>query len=164
MITGKEGLLEDMIEAYEMEKGTHEFYLKASEAAHEEAAKNAFRELADWEREHMRYLQFLYQAITEDREFLSFEEFKEKLRPEMVEGGIPVRKMEEKLEDINLTDELGAMITALEMEAKSASFYRGLSEEAEDPSAKVFLKEMVRLEEKHIEYLKKLRLKIEETS
>jgi len=164
MITGKEGLIEDMIEAFRMEKGTHEFYLKASDAAHEEPAKKAFRELAAWEEEHMGYLQFLYQAITEDRELLSFEDFKERARPEAVEGGIPMKKMEEKLEEYNFTDELGAIISALEMEAKSYSYYRRLSEKAEDPAAKVFLKEMMGLEAKHIEYIKQLRLKIEETS
>jgi rubrerythrin len=164
MITGKEGLLELMMEAFSMEKGTREFYRKASRVAHEEVARKAFAQLADWEAEHMNYIQYLYQSIMDDREMLSFAEFREKVRPEAVEGGIPMNVVEMRLADYEFTTETGALILALEIEGKSYSFYRRLSEQAEDPGAKAFMRDMMEWEKKHLQYLKELRLKIEETS
>jgi rubrerythrin len=164
MISTKEGLLESLIEAFIMEKGTRDFYKKAAEAAHEEVAAKSFRELARWEEEHMGYLQYLYQSLTEDRELLSFEEFKQKVKSESVEGNIPLDVMKLKYEDYNFTDEIGALIPALEMEAKSYDYYYELSRKVEDTNVKALMKELMKFEEEHLKYLKKLRLEIEETS
>lgn len=164
MMTGREGILEILVDAFSMEKGTHEFYLKAAEAAHEKVAAEYFGQLARWEQEHMDYLQFLYQSVQDNRDLVTFEEFKKALRPEAIEGGIPVNQALAKIEDYNLTDELGAILAALEIEGKSYNFYRGLSEKAESSNAKVLFQELMEWEKKHVQYLKELRLRIEETS
>ncbi len=78
MITGKTQLLEAMIDAYTMEKGTNEFYRYAAGKAIDEEARKAFAQLAEWEHEHMLYIQYLYQSMTEDRETVSFHDFEEK--------------------------------------------------------------------------------------
>lgn len=165
MITGKEELLQAMIEAFVMEKGTNEFYAQASEKAREEAARKAFGQLAEWEKGHMDYLQFLYQAIRDERETMSFEDFQNKVSPETVEGAIPKRYLEERIEsEYSFLDDLGALTAALEVEGKSYNFYRRLSETAADPNTRAFLKDMMRWEQEHIEYLKSLRTRLEETS
>ena len=164
MLTDKTGLLEAMIEVYTMEKGTREFYERAAEAAYEEAAKRSFGELARWEGEHMDYIQFLYQAITEDRELLSFEEFRKKVRPEELEGGIPVKQGEQWIEEYEILDELGAIIIALKMEARSFAFYGDMAKKTKEPGVRVLMEELKNREEEHIKYLKDLRMKIEETS
>ena len=160
----KKGLIEAMIDAYTMEKGTNEFYTRAAANAHEEVARNAFRMLAGWETEHMDYIRYLYQALMEDREQLSFEDFKGRLRPQAVEGNIPVGDVEQWLKDYTFIDELGAIIVALRLEADSRIFYKKLSVEVDEPATRVFLEELMHKEEEHIKYLKDLRLKIEETS
>ncbi len=164
MLTDKTGLLEAMIEVYTMEKGTREFYERAAGAAYEEVTKRAFRELAQWEGEHMGYIQYLYQAIMEDRVLTSFEEFRQKARPEALEGGIPVGQTENWLQEYTFIDELGALIVALKMEARSFAFYDEIGKKTKDPSVKVLMDELKRWEEGHIKYLKDLRMKMDETS
>jgi len=164
MITGKEDLLQSMIEAFIMEKGTEEFYHDASMRTTDTEAKKAFSELASWEHDHMLYIQFLYQAITEDRETMSFEAFRAKVEPSMVEGGIPIKGLEEKLEKPEYTDDKGAIMLALEIEGRAYNLYRKLSESAQDSNVKAFMKDMMNWEMTHIEYLKELQKKIAETS
>jgi len=153
-----------MIEAFIAEKGTKEFYAYASIKAIDAEAKKAFGQLAAWEHEHMNYIQYLYQAITEDREMLSFEAFKEKVRPETVEGAIPLGELREKVEEYSFLDDLGAMTIALEIEAKAYNFYKKLSETVDDTNTKEFMKDMMKLEQKHLEFIKSLRFRIAETS
>lgn len=163
-MTGKEGLLQAMMEAYVMEVGTNDFYMQAAAKARDEEAKKAFGNLARWEKDHMNYIGFLYQAILEERETKSFDDFKKTVKPEEVEGGMPLAGLEGKLEKYSFLDDMGALILALEIEGKAYSMYNSLSEGASDPSTKAFMKEMMGWELKHIDYLKELRLRIAETS
>ena len=153
-----------MVEAYVMEKGTHEFYATASHTAHDEEAKKAFAQLAGWEEEHMDYIQFLYQAIRDEQEAVSFAKFNETVRPSIVEGAIPIAQLEEKPEAYIFLDDLGALTLALEIEGKACKFYLGLSDTIEDTSTKAFMKEMLHWEEEHIKLLKALRYRIPEVS
>jgi len=164
MITGKEDLLQAMIEAYVMEKGTNEFYKEASHKAINKVAKDAFSVLAEWEHEHMLYIQFLYQAILESREEVSFDEFKKSVMPTFVEGAIPIKEIQKKMESYEFIDDLGALTIALEIEGKAYNLYRRLSEQAPDTNTKAFMKDMMNWELKHIDYLKELRYKLPETS
>lgn len=164
MITGKEDMLQALIEAYIMEKGTNNFYIQAAVKARNEEAKKTFGELSAWEGRHMEYIQFLYQSIQGDRDMFSFEEFKKRIPAPLVEGAIPVKDLEEKLEDYTFVDDLGALILALEIEGKACSLYRKLSESAEDSNAGVIFKDMMEQEQMHIDYLRDMRLKLAETS
>ncbi len=164
MITGKEDMLQALIEAYIMEKGTNNFYIQAAVKARNEEAKKTFGELSAWEGRHMEYIQFLYQSIQGDRDMSSFEEFKKRIPAPLVEGAIPVKGLEEKLEDYTFVDDLGALILALEIEGKAYSLYRKLSESAEDSNAGIIFKDMMEQEQMHIDYLRDMRLKLAETS
>jgi rubrerythrin len=163
MITGKVALLDAMIEAYIMEKGINAFYLEASAKAKNGTAKKAFGELAKWEEEHMYYIQFLYQAIQGDTDLMSFEEFKKKLKPDAVEGGIPASKLKEKLKKFPFIDDSGAIAFAINVEGRAYNLYRRLSTEATDTNTKAFMKDLMQWEKKHIAYLMELRGKIAKT-
>ncbi|MBI5099161.1 MAG: ferritin family protein [Nitrospirae bacterium] len=160
MITGKENLLQALIEAFLMEKGTKEFYADASGKSSNSDAKKIFRELADWEKKHMEFIQFLYQSINGGQEVKSFEEFINRTEAPLTEAGIPVKDLEAKIEKYTIKDETGALTLAMEIEGKAYNFYHKLSQDAEDTNAKVVFKEMMDQEVKHVEYLKKLRLKL----
>ncbi len=160
MITGKEDLLRSLIEAYLMEKGTNEFYKDASEKAAETDARTTFHELADWEEKHMAYIQDLYQSIEFDRDLKGFEDFSRKTPAPMTEAGIPVKDLAAKLEKHSYVDDRGAVELALDIEAKAYNLYRRLSESAEDSNAQVVFKEMMAQEQKHIDYLKKMRSRL----
>lgn len=164
MITGREDLLQALIEAYLMEKGTKEFYSYASEKAVDMEAKKIFKSLSSWESRHMDYIQFLYQSIMDDRDIKGFEDFSGKSPSPVAEGGIPVKDLEGKLEKYSFIDDMGAFIMALEIEARSYNLYNKLSQISPDTNAKVVFREMMEQETKHIDYLKKSRPRIAETS
>jgi rubrerythrin len=157
MITGKEDLLAALIEAYLMEKGTNQFYAFASEKANNSVAKKAFGDLTCWEEQHMMFIQDLYQSIYQDRDIHGFEDFSKKTPSPVTEAGIPSADLEKKLEKPQYTDEKGAITFALEIEGKAFNLYRKLSESAADTNARAVFKEMMGQEQKHIDYLKKLR-------
>lgn len=164
MITGREDLLQALVEAFLMEKGSKEFYTEAALKTPGEEAKSAFKRLQDWERRHMDYIQFLYQSILGEWETMSFEEFKKKTPAPLVEGGIPTESLVEKIEEATFIDDAGALALALGIEGKAYNLYRGLSESAADSSVKVFMKEMMEEELRHIDYLKEMRKGLAETS
>lgn len=160
MITGKENLLQALIEAFLMEKGTKEFYTDASGKSNNSDAKKIFGELADWEEKHMDYIQFLYQSINGEQGIKSFEEFNNTTEAPLTEAGIPVKNLEEKIEKYTIKDETGALTLAMEIEGKAYNLYHKLSQDAEDTNVRVVFREMMDQEVKHVEYLKKLRLKL----
>ncbi|RJQ56092.1 MAG: hypothetical protein C4526_02560 [Nitrospiraceae bacterium] len=160
MISGKEDLLQALIEAYLMEKGTMEFYAHAAGVSEDSEAKRIFGELSAWEERHMDYIQQLYQSVQGDIELGSFGEFRKTAKAPMTEAGIPVRDLEEKIERHVVKDEKGALTLAMEIEGKAYNFYRALSQKAEDANARVVFSEMMKQEVKHIDYLKDLRLKL----
>lgn len=160
MISGKEDLLQSLIEAFLMEKGTMEFYSYASEIAKNQEAKKIFGELATWEKRHMEYIQYLYQSIHGDIEAKSFADFEKKAAAPLTEAGIPVKDLEKKIEKYTMNDERDALALAMEIEGKAYNLYRNMSKNAADANAKVFFNEMMNQEVKHVKYLKNLRLKL----
>ncbi len=164
MVTGKEDLLQSLMEAFLMEKGTHEFYSDASAKAMSAEARKTFVDLSEWEEKHMEFIQFLYLSIQGDRDIEGFEEFKKRAHAPVTEGGIPVKELEERLEKYEFIDDMGALIMALEIEGKAYNLYRNISEGAADANARVIFREMMEQELKHIDYLKQMRTRIAETS
>lgn len=167
MITGKEDLLRTMMEVFVMEKGSRDFYERTAERAAAPEAKEAFQKLAGWESRHMDYIRHLYHALNDDRETLSFDAFAKGVRPEEVEGGIPVHEMAGGAggaDDFTYVDDLGAVDLALKMESSAYALYKRFAAEADDTDVGVFLADMAGMEQKHMEYLKGLRESIAKTS
>ena len=157
MITGKEDLIDAIVEAYTMEKGTREFYDFASSRAIADYAKETFIKLRDWEETHMHYLEFLHQSFQGDMETLSYEEFSKKVPATHIESGISLKEAEKLFEEKEFIDDTEAIILALEIEGKAYNFYRKLSDSAADSNARVIFKEMMSQEEKHINTLMSLK-------
>lgn len=158
MLTGKEDLLQSLIEAYLMEKATREFYSKASEKMINLSAKKIFHELSLWEGKHMDFIQFLYQSVQDDRDIIGFEDFKNKVSAPITEAGISVKDLEARMEEYDFTDESMALTVANDIEKKAYELYKGLSEKAVDTNARVVFRGMMNEEKKHMDYLKKIKL------
>ncbi len=156
MVTGREDLLQAFIEAFLMEKGSMEFYSQASSRMSDPEAKEIFKELSEWEEKHMDFIQFLYQSILDNKEIKSFEVFRAGTEAPVAEAGIPVKDLEQKIEEHDFRDEKKALALATALEGKACNFYRKLSQNAEDTNAQVVFKEMMKQEIKHLQYLKKL--------
>ncbi len=157
MMTGKEDLLQALIEAFLMEKGTNIFYTQAAAKAASPEARKMFQDLTVWEEKHMAFIQFLYQSIQGDLDVEGFEAFQAKADAPMTEAGIPVRDLEAKIETFSFADDAGAYTIALDIESKAYNLYRRLSEGAADGNARAVFSEMMEQEQKHIDYLKKTR-------
>lgn len=154
MATGKEDLLQALIDAYLMEKGTREFYALAARKSTAPEAQQTFKDLAEWEDRHMEYIGSLYQAITEDRDVQGFEAFSKKTAAPVTEGGIPIRDLESRIETYTVNDDMGALALALQIEGKAYTLYWRLSKTTADTNARVVFKSMMEQETKHIEKLR----------
>lgn len=157
MISGKESLTGAILEALAMEKGTREFYAFASEKAKEPTARDMFVRLRDWEDDHMKYLEALYQALMNDRDLESYEQFSAHVPATHIEAGIPVKEAEEMFKRRQFANDKEAVDFALETEGKAFNLYRNLSESAEDRNAQVIFAEMKAQEQKHIDYLSEMK-------
>ena len=160
-MTGKEELIQAMIEAYMLEKGIHQFYAELSVKAKSAEARKAFGELARWEDEHMRYVQHLYQAFTDEREMISFNEFAAKARPDAAEGGMSMKELEARIGEYAFLDDVGAILFALRVEGNEYNLYKKLAAQAGDTNARVLFEDLMGWEQKHIEYLKDLKQRME---
>ena len=157
MPTGTEDLLQALVEAFIMEKGTKEFYAQAAAKSSAPAAKNAFQDLAVWEEKHMQYIQSLYQSILDDRELEEFAAFSKKVAAPVTESGIPVKDLEKRIETYQVKDERDALTLALTIEAKAHKLYQDLAKKTADTETKVIFEDMVSQETKHMEQLHALR-------
>ncbi len=162
MIKEKDDLLQALIDAFLMEKGTKEFYEQASNKAVTPKVRKTFLELSAWEKEHMSFIRFLYEAIQDNREIESFDKFQNTADAPVTEAGIPAYALERKLERHPIRDEKHALTLALEIEGKAYNAYRSLSSSAKDKNAQVVFKEMMEQEKKHVNHLKQMRLKLVE--
>ena len=157
MSTGKEDLLQALVEAFIMEKGTREFYRLAVSRSSSADAKRTFQDLAQWEEKHMAYIQSLYQSLMDDRELEEFAAFAKKVAAPVTESGIPVKDLEKRIETYQIKDERDALILALTIEAKAHKLYQDLAKKAADTETKVIFEDMVSQETKHMEQLNALR-------
>lgn len=160
MLTGKEDLLQALVEAYIMEKGTKEFYAQAASKSSAAEAKKTFEDLAIWENKHMTYIQSLYQSILDDRELEEFKAFSAKAPTTVSEGGMPVKDLEKKVEKFAVKSESDALSLALGIEAKAYSFYKGLAAKTRDDQTKVIFEEMMAQETIHMDQLNVMKKKI----
>ena len=160
MIHAEEGLMQALMDVYMMEKGIHQFYDEVSRKAQNEEAKKAFGDLAVWEAGHERYVQYLYQGLMEDWDIVGFEEFSKKAKPEIAEGGLPLKDLEGRIDEFTYLDDEGAISFALRIEAKEYALYGTLASQTKDTNMKVLFEDLMGWEQKHIEYLKVLKQKI----
>lgn len=157
MPTGKEDLLQALVEAFIMEKGTREFYRQAAAVSSANEARTAFQDLAVWEEKHMAYIQSLYQSLMDDRELEEFAAFSRKVAAPVTESGIPVKDLEKRVETYQVKDQHDALSLALTIEAKAHKLYKDLANRASDSGTKTIFEEMVNQETLHMEQLNALR-------
>jgi rubrerythrin len=160
VINAKEGLIQALMDVYMMEKGIYQFYDEVAAKTQNQEAKRAFAELAEWESGHARYAQYLYQGLMEDWDIVSFEEFSKRAKPEIAEGGMPLKDLEGKIEEFTYLDDAGAISFALKVEAKEYALYKKLASETTDTNMDILFENLAEWEQRHMEYLKKLKQKI----
>jgi len=91
VITGKEDMLQSLIEVFLMEKGTSEFYSGAAAKAVNPGAKKTFEDISGWEERHMAFVRYLYQSVMDERDIKGFEAFEKMTDVPDTEAGIPLK-------------------------------------------------------------------------
>jgi rubrerythrin len=160
MVSGKEDLLSALSEVFLMEKGTKMFYKEAAAKSVSQDARDTFEHLSEWEGKHMDFIVYLYRSIYGDLDITTYEEFMKNAEAPVSEAGIPIRDLEAKMEKYAVTDEMGALTLAMEIEGKAYAMYRRLSQNAPDTNARVVFKEMMEQELRHAERLRELRVRL----
>ena len=150
MLRGNESLLDSMLFAFGLEKGSHTFYTKAAEKVDDLKSKEFFYAMAEVERGHMGNIRLLYCGVENEACPISIEEFTESVPGPYVEGG---KLLEHALRDLDVAflDEADAMKVALKQEGEAYGFYVKASKRMEDPHAKVLFDELAAEEKKHLD-------------
>lgn len=86
MLTGKEDIIRAITEALSLEKGTRDFYAYIAAKTGGQVGE-AFNALRDMELRHMQYFDFLYLAVTEERDLLGYKKFSKNITAIHVESG-----------------------------------------------------------------------------
>lgn len=156
MLTGKEDIVRAITEALALEKGTREFYQFAASKVKDKSAKDIFSVLRDMEERHMRYLDFLYLAVSEDRDLLGYKDFSSSVTATHIESGVSASDAVKLFEEQEIKTAKDALKVAFRIESQAHGLYMKLAETAADPEVTVIFEEMVAQELKHVEYLKEL--------
>jgi len=134
------------------EQREREFYLKHAQRTRNQVGKAMFRQIADEELEH-------YERLKELHDRWEKKERWPETVPLRVKDTIVKDVLKEVVEKVDETpekddDDLQAIMTALEFEAKGATRYAKLRDEVTDPREKEFFGLLSRIENEHYLSLK----------
>ncbi len=154
MLRGNESLLDSMLFAFGLEKGSQTFYLKAAEKVDDPKVKEFFSAMAELERGHMANVRLLYCGMENEACPITLEEFVESVPGPYVEGG---KVLENALRDLDVAflDETDAVKIAIKQEGEAYGFYIKAAKRMEDAHAKVLFENLAVEEKKHLEELTK---------
>jgi len=154
MLKGDESLLDSILFAFGLEKGSNTFYNKAAEKVDDPNIKEFFSAMAEVERGHMANLRVLYCSMDNDTCPVTLEEFTETVPGPYVEGG---KLLENALKDLDVAfiDELDAMKVALKHEGEAYGFYAKAAKRMQDPEVKVLFENLAVEEKKHLDAVSK---------
>ncbi|UCG39414.1 MAG: ferritin family protein [bacterium] len=143
----REAHVEALQIALDTEKKGYRFYKIAAMSSKDPKGREVFEHLAKDEIEHMGVFATLYESLTNDEPWMTYEEaaarFGETPREEIIFPEVP----EEPQEDF---DDLKALEEALEFEKKAVRFYTERAAQAEDGKAEAFYRKLVEIEESHV--------------
>ncbi len=133
--------------AMETEKKGYRFYRVAAQSSKDPKGQKVFEQLAKDEIEHMSVFAALYEALTNNEPWMTYEEALAK------HGQVDPETLifpEGKVEAQEGFDDLKALEEALGFEKKAVGFYQEQVEKAGDDVARVFYKELVEIEQGHV--------------
>lgn len=138
--------------ALENEEKEREFYLAHARTTKNMAGKNMFKQIADEEKEHYDMLKKLHDKWVEQKKWPSTVPLKVK---KSLSGTILKSMSGKKSAKIGGTeDELKAIRTAIDFEARGVALYSKLESQCTDPKEKAFFNMLAAVEREHLLSLK----------
>ncbi|MBI5190375.1 MAG: ferritin family protein [Nitrospirae bacterium] len=154
MLKGNESLLESILFAFGLEKGSNAFYAKAAEKVDDPKCREFFNAMADVELGHMANLRLMYCSMEDDMCPVSLEEFTSTIPGPYVEGGKLLENALREL-DVAFIDEMDAMKVAVRHEGEAYGFYVKAAKRMEDPMVKVLFENLAGEEQRHLNEVSK---------
>lgn len=143
----REAQVEALQIAIDTEKRGYRFYMIAAKSTNDETGRQVFKQLAKDECDHMGVFATLYESLTNDEPWMTYEEALSKYgevgKADLIFPEVP----DEPQEGFN---DLKALGEALEFEHKAVKVYQERAAEATDEKAKIFYEKLVEIEEAHV--------------
>lgn len=147
MSTEREAHVEALQVALDTEKKGYHFYKIAARSSKDPKGREVFEHLANDEVEHMGVIATVYESLTSNKPWLTYEEAVEEFGKTPKEKIIFPDAPEETQEDF---DDLKALEEALAFEKKAVEFYTKQLGESEGNKAKAFYQSLIEIEESHV--------------
>lgn len=145
-------LLDSLMFAFGLEKGSYVFYTKAAEKMDDEKSRELFLAMADIEKGHMANIRLLYCGMENEACPATMEEFIESAEGAYVEGGKLLENALKEL-DVAFLDETDAIKIAIRQEGEAYAFYVKAAKRMEDSNARVLFENLAGEEQKHLDTL-----------
>jgi len=136
--------------ALDTEKKGYMFYKIAAKSSKDPKGQEVFEHLANDEIEHMGVIATIFESLTNNEPWMTYEEavtkYGETPREKIIFPEVP----EEAQADF---DDLKALEEALEFEKIAVQFYTKQAQEAEGEKAKSFYQSLIEIEESHVQII-----------
>jgi len=146
----REAHVEALQVAMDTEKKGYTFYKIAAKSSKDPKGQEVFEHLACDEIEHMGVIATIFESLTNNEPWMTYEEafakYGETPKDKIIFPDVP----EETQEGF---DDLKALEEALEFEKKAVQFYTKQAEEAEGEKAKAFYQSLIEIEEGHVQII-----------
>ena len=127
---------EALCQAARLEEDGYKFYTEAAKRTQDPRGREMFLSLADDERSHLRIVEDQYEAVINEKEWISFPEALECKPIDLDQPLFPPEGHDsEKVVDPAASD-LDALLFALQIENESYELYRKAAAEVADPAGK----------------------------
>ena len=136
--------------ALDTEKKGYKFYKIAAKSSKDPKGREVFDHLAKDEIEHMGIIATIYESLTSDEPWMTYEEAAARYGETPSEKLIFPEVPEEAQEGF---DDLLALEEALEFEKKAVQFYTKQASEAQEEKARAFYQSLIEIEEGHVQII-----------
>lgn len=153
LFSGQETPEENLIVAYSLEAGLHDFYVSMMPKVNNADAKNLFQKLSDIEVRHQDYIFNEYLHVVQNS--LTREEFAKKIAIKSIEGGLSTEEYLQLFKP-NLDSIIDITEMAMSIEAQALDLYLRASIKSTFQSSKSVLNKIAEEEKSHLAQLGKL--------
>jgi len=143
----REAHVEALQVALDTEKKGYKFYMIAAKSSKDAKGREVFEHLAKDEIEHMGVITTMFESLTRDKAWMTYEEAVDRF------GETPKEKIifpDEPVEAQEGFDDLKALEEALEFEKKAVQFYTDQAEQVGDDKARTFYESLIEIEAGHV--------------
>ena len=144
----REAHVEALQVALDTEKKGYRFYKIAAKSSKDPKGKEVFEHLANDEIEHMGVIATMFESLTNNETWMTYEEAVEKYGETPKEKIIFPDVPDEAQEGF---DDLLALEEALEFEKKAVQFYTDQAGKADAEKARIFYQSLIEIEESHVQ-------------